>query len=123
MSEQAKGYNGYKNYETWCVQLWLSNDQGSDNHWRGEAADCIGEARDHDTVRRGVWTAQEAAKFTLADRLKEQLDEAKPDLGASMWADLLGAALDEVDWHEVAEAWLQDEDDYKALANPPADED
>lgn len=30
-----------------------------------------------------------------------------PDLGASFAADLLGFALDQVDWREIANAWLE----------------
>jgi len=30
-----------------------------------------------------------------------------PDLGASLASDLLGAALSEVNWREIAESWLE----------------
>ena len=29
---EAPGYNGWKNYETWCVALWIGNDEGSYNY-------------------------------------------------------------------------------------------
>lgn len=34
---ETKGYNGWTNYETWCVSLWLDNDSGSYDHWRERA--------------------------------------------------------------------------------------
>jgi hypothetical protein len=37
-------------------------------------------------------------------------DELAPDLGASFAADLLGYALGEVDWYEIATSWIQDLD-------------
>jgi hypothetical protein len=123
---QDTTYNGYKNYETWNVHLWLSNDQGSDDYWREQAEEVCKDARDHENVSQKIWTPQQVAKFALADMLKEQIGEANPleddehqkrqELG--MWRDLLGAALSEVDWHEIADAYLDDLDEYKALAKP-----
>jgi hypothetical protein len=34
-----------------------------------------------------------------------------PDLGATMWADLLGAAFSEVNWREIAENFRDDLDE------------
>jgi hypothetical protein len=36
MSDDKK-YNGWTNYETWNVALWLDNEQSSERHWRGAA--------------------------------------------------------------------------------------
>jgi hypothetical protein len=83
-------YNGWKNYETWNVALWLDNDQGTQE----EMTDLAYRHRDEPS--------------DLAKAIKDFVDEIQPDLGASMFADLLGAALDEVDYHEIAEHYLAD---------------
>jgi hypothetical protein len=85
------GYNGWSNYPTWCVNLWLSNDEALYNDIRGMA-------------RRYRFERGE-----FADKLKDHVcDDLAPDLGASFAADLLGYALGEVDWYELADAWLED---------------
>ena len=28
MDREPEGYNGWRNYPTWAVNLWLSNDEG-----------------------------------------------------------------------------------------------
>ena len=33
----CKKYNGWSNYETWAVNLWLDNDQYSYNEMRNKA--------------------------------------------------------------------------------------
>jgi hypothetical protein len=114
MSDEAKRYNGYANYETWCVTLWLENDQGSVEYWRDEARRHRKEAPRCEQVQEGLWTAQQAERFRLADQLKESFEDFHPFRGEHLakpkdpdvYSELLDAALSEVDWHEVAEAFL-----------------
>ena len=94
-------YNGWTNYETWAVKLWLDNDEYLCNHWQPEVA----QAAD------GV--------SGLADTVKEFVTDSDngliPDLGATLAADLLNAALSDVNWREIAENMRED--------LPPKDED
>jgi len=39
-----KRYNGWTNYETWVVNLWLANEEPSYREWRGQAQECAEEA-------------------------------------------------------------------------------
>ena len=105
MSDE-KRYNGWINYETWCVNLWLGNDAGSDSYWREAAQECYANAK----AERN-FTRDERATLDLAQRLKDELDETNPLADeASMWSDLLGAALSEVNWYEIAEHFIADAD-------------
>jgi len=93
-----KTYNGWTNYETWNVALWLDNEEGSCRYWQGCA-----EEKLHYRHRHTV----EDATDRLAAQLKEELNEAMPDLGASCFADLLNAAMSEVNWREIAEHYIE----------------
>lgn len=104
----GRGYNGWANYETWAVALWLDNEEHSHRHWRAAARECVGEAADHPHTREDLVSAATTARRLLADRLKEEVEAGAPDLGATLYADLLGAALDEVDWAEVADGYLSE---------------
>jgi hypothetical protein len=104
-------YNGWTNYETWNVKLWMDNDQGSYEYWR-EAAQ---EAYDSATAERS-FTKAERATLDIMQKLKSEHEDAEQDVleragvQASMWADLLGAALSEVNWYEIAENLIDDVD-------------
>lgn len=90
-------YNGWSNYESWAVGLWLDNEEGSYNTMREMAR----EAQRTETGRE--------PRFVLADRIKNFVQEQAPALNASLYLDLLQAALSEVNWVEVAEHYLGDE--------------
>jgi hypothetical protein len=34
-------YNGWTNYETWCIAMHLDNEPGSYDHWRDEALQAL----------------------------------------------------------------------------------
>jgi hypothetical protein len=101
-------YNGWKNYETWATNLWLGNDEGLYLSVRQMAREAV-EAAPQDINVPDIWSVDEAARYRLADTIKDWLtNELAPDLGASLWADLLGAALSEVAWDDVAASWIED---------------
>lgn len=108
MSE-SKRYNGWANYETWAFALWWDNDQGAYNERCEQSRQFWAAAKKE---RRYGSDRSQTARIMFADWLKEWAEENHPDLGASLWTDLLGAALSEVDYHEVADNWLSEVDGY-----------
>lgn len=106
-----KRYNGWQNYETWNVALWLNNDQGLSEMWEARAQEYWDEAE-----AEGSFTREDNATLLLADMLKNELEDEMATLlesakaSASMWADLLGAALSEVNWREIAEHYIEEVD-------------
>ena len=91
-------YNGWKNYETWAMALWIDNEEGTYRYWREAAGQAKASGgRKSDIIGR------------LATRLAEEMKEQQPDLGTSVWADLLGAAVSEVYWYEIAKNILNEE--------------
>lgn len=101
-------YEGWSNYETWAVSLWLDNDEPSYRYWREQVEHQRCTVSDSQRVRDGIWTKAEALKFNLADQIKEEVTDASPLEEASLYSDLLSAALSEVNWGEIAEHWLSE---------------
>jgi hypothetical protein len=92
---KAMSYNGYTNYETWAVSTWLDNERGSYFGWLNRAKELL----EDDT---------ETANTELAHEIRQHLDEFHPLAdSASLYSDLLNAALAKVDWYEVAEGFIE----------------
>ena len=89
-------HNGWTNYETWCANLWLTNDEGGCGWLQGTAQQCLQDAIDADES-----DIRAAAAESLADALKSYHQEFYPEV-KGVFADLLGAAFGAIDWREIA---------------------
>jgi hypothetical protein len=76
-------FNGWRNYPTWAVFLWLGNDEV--------------------TYNAAVWEAKQGVR-ALREFVEGLVLDESP---ASLASDLLGWALDEVDWESVVAALLE----------------
>lgn len=87
MSEDTT-YSGWTNYQTWVVNLHLSND--------------------YDTYQ----TLNEIAEQTLDtyrfSKILEDMVEEMCDTGNLLAQDLVGHALAHVNWMEIAKTWTQE---------------
>jgi len=92
-------YNGWDNYETWLVKLWIDNDQGSQEYWQERAEE--------------LHKNSETPAADLADELKTSHEDGLPEL-EGVFSDLLNAALGSVNWYEIAENMLSDVSDDDA---------
>ena len=93
---EEEGYQGWTNYETWTVNLWLENEESEYNYWQEQAA----------AVKREY--KEDEQEFALADMLKDSTEEGAEDAlnEASVYSDLLGAAISEVNFGEIAKGLL-----------------
>src|SRR5712691_7569519 len=91
--------DGFANYQTWCVNWWLANDEEISRRCRALVAEASNVVRDSSFVFDGIWTTAEATRNLLADALRELVGELNPVSDqTSLFTDLMDTALGEVDW-------------------------
>lgn len=82
-------YNGWANYETWLVKLWLDNDG----------------------VNLREFITRDRNPYNVGQATREMVEEFAPELPPSMYADLLNASMSAVDWSEIGQAVLDDNEE------------
>lgn len=107
-------YNGWHNYETWIANLWLDND----------GIDVVIDAAKNAlqiAIDDGESYIRESAIASMRDWLESFINdcysEQMPQTG--LIADLLNGALSEINWHEIAEHYINNIDLFSAGFNMP----
>ena len=102
-----KEYNGYTNYETWCVSLWIDNELLWYQDINNLALECWGNAEDSNDY--GFFRSrQDNAIQDLEKNIKDYIEENNQLISeASLYSDMLGSAFDNVNWQEIAENWIE----------------
>lgn len=88
-------YQGWANYATWAMARWIDNDRDLHDRRRALLAEV--------NANGGRLTSHR-----FADALEEWMGGSMPDLGPSVWSDILTHALAHVDWRELAMAWMDE---------------
>ncbi|KKL78181.1 hypothetical protein LCGC14_2027420 [marine sediment metagenome] len=83
-------YQGWTNYETWCVKLWLDNDQGTQ-----ELASEICKSPEYDSHYQSGLALREIFPEVYTS-VQTALDSEGPA------SDLMRSALDATNWTEIA---------------------
>ena len=92
-------YNGFANYETWAVNLWLTNDHPAYSEFRELAEN---------------YSSEESYEF--GQEIKKRVEQGTEDIleqltgsaFAGMISDIFHANLTLVDWDEIAQGFQED---------------
>ena len=100
---QEKQYNGWTNYETWNFKMWLDNDKKSYFKIQSLVNSVIETEREKDQVLK------------MSELLKMECMNNEPNLKPSFYSDVLSASLKEVNFYEIAEAYIEDNREERKL--------
>ena len=101
-------YNGFRNRETWLVNLWIANDEGLHNEVDSMIAESLRKAIYKSTKKcsKDRFLAERTI-YSLASKIREFLQEHVP-VSDGLYGDLLGNALAEVDYDQLADLYVRD---------------
>ncbi|MFN9721639.1 MAG: hypothetical protein ACK58H_00205 [Planctomyces sp.] len=117
MAGDVTDCNGFRNFETWTVALWLGNERSDYEHWRAEAIRCWTEAQFASAVIENRWSREEETELHLSSCIAGAVRAAAEEVGNGLLRDLLTEALSSVAWHEVAAHFLAEIEDFGSSEN------
>ena len=121
MSNSDAGYKGWANHETWLFALRINNDQ----RWQestveqatGAMQEAIQEANDNNATN-----VRDDAVYALAKTIESSIEEMREAYDipvSSVFTDLLAHAIGNIDFYEIAQAFINNIEVYVAGWNIP----
>ena len=105
--------NGWANWETWVVNLWMNNDQDLYEYYGKVARNVMFDATEK------IPKDKTSAQYKLSRTLEKQFGEWMPEI-EGLYLDLLSGAMSEVNWHQIAKHLIErveEEKEYAQQAN------
>lgn len=103
---QDNTYQGWKNYATFSIQLYIDNEQDQYEFWTKRTAFLMspqGYDLHKNEFDAKLFNAEDVAKFTLDTQLKTYFNNKSPKYIKEPFNTLLQGTLDSVYWYEIAE--------------------
>ena len=111
--ETETGYNGWTNYETWLVALWIDNEEPTYLESRRILRDAIRDAGEEwdeasDNAICRILKREKWIRGRGCDALKDWAEDAMlPDL-EGFAGDLVRSAWGEIDWADIYDSWAEE---------------
>jgi len=105
----GKECDGFENYATYSFHVTTNNDRDLHKFIRKHAKNFWKIS----SIPHEIWTRSQKARFTLADKLKDEIELAFENAKffaefQPIWGPLVWAALTEVNWHQIADFHLSE---------------
>lgn len=121
----CREYNGWSNYETWNMNLWLTNDP-SFYEVAEDAIQVIVSDDYTDTEDKPITVDKDDVTYKTAEWLKDHADNMYLDefdsseFNSGPVADFVHASWSQIDWYSIAEHivndWLENnKEEYNAI--------
>lgn len=111
-------YNGWANYETWNMALWIGEMDGLPDMIHEQAMREVKDAFDDNEDEFDKWTATRSLAKYLEELCHETFDYGHENLQGPL-ADAVGMYYAAIQWHDIAENYIE-EAARESMINPAA---
>jgi len=102
-----EGYNGYSNYETWNLMLWINNTEELYQYWEDRITEIllIDDSDPNDLIALNL----SDDIYTLSEEIQTETEKNNPLIKfTSFYSDILSNSIQKVNYYEIAKLMIND---------------